>query len=114
MRFPALWMVAFFAAGILLGRGESIHPLVFVSAFVVLLPTGFLLLKKNQLLTAWMAALFAWATLGAIAASLELRSVLPQHVATLVDASALDTSESLRWRGRLRSDPMRLPWGARR
>ena len=35
------------------------------------------------------------------------------HVTRLIAAGRLDTNDTLRWRGRLRDDPMSLPWGRR-
>jgi competence protein ComEC len=42
------------------------------------------------------------------------RAAIPQnHISRLVASGRLDISEPLRWRGRLRSDPVLLPWGFR-
>src|SRR5258708_27331919 len=32
---------------------------------------------------------------------------------SLIEAGKLDSSVALRWRGRLRADPLALPWGTR-
>ena len=42
------------------------------------------------------------------------RASIPEnHVTRLIAAKRLDLSEPLRWRGRLREDPLVLPWGRR-
>jgi len=42
---------------------------------------------------------------------LEQRNVALDDVAGLVESGKIDTSQALRWRGILREDPERLPWG---
>ena len=61
----------------------------------------------------WSSAMIAWLALGAAAATLE-RAAVPVNLAShLVDAGQIDAREPLRWTGRLRQDPVRLPWGLR-
>jgi competence protein ComEC len=66
-----------------------------------------------RLAAAWIFTLVAWLALGGLAASIERFSVPANHVTNLIAAGQLETSEPLRWRGRLRDDPMALPWGHR-
>ena len=51
--------------------------------------------------------------LGGLAASIERADVPADHVERLIASGQLDTSVPLRWQGRLREDPMALPWGHR-
>ena len=60
-----------------------------------------------------MLALAAWLSLGALASTLERAGLPANHVTRLLAAGRLDTSEPLRWRGRLHEDPIQLPWGNR-
>ena len=57
--------------------------------------------------------MLAWFALGGAALSVERAAVPANHVSRLIAAGQLDTSEPLRWRGRLREDPFALPWGTR-
>ena len=47
------------------------------------------------------------------ASNLERASVPPNLAGTLIESGKLDAGTALRWRGRLRSDPLQLPWGMR-
>jgi hypothetical protein len=62
---------------------------------------------------AWVCALAAWLALGGLASGVEQAGIPSNHIARLIAADAIDTSVALRWRGRLREDPMLLPWGQR-
>jgi len=113
MRLPALWIVAAFAAGIgLAGRWpESLG--VWTTAAAVAIVSGGILAWRNRPAFAWGATLLAWVGLGALSLSVEQHALPLNHVTRLIAAGRLDTSEPLRWRGRLREDPQRLPWGRR-
>lgn len=113
MKFPALWLVAALLAGILLAGHASLVPLAWGVIALVLIAGGLVLLWRRAMLAAWAAALLAWTSLGGLAASLERAAVPPDHVTALLAAGRLDSDTPLRWRGRLRSDPVRLPWGVR-
>jgi competence protein ComEC len=65
------------------------------------------------LATAWAIALLAWLAVGGFATSVERAAVPANHVTRLIAAGRIDTSEPLRWRGRLREDPLLMPWGRR-
>jgi competence protein ComEC len=69
--------------------------------------------RRAALLLAWLCGLVAWVALGALAAGIERASVPANQVTRLISAGQLDTSAALRWRGRLREDPLALPWGHR-
>ncbi|HLV95993.1 MAG TPA: ComEC/Rec2 family competence protein [Candidatus Acidoferrales bacterium] len=113
MRLPALWIALAFAAGILASMHDPLSPgiLIVASAFALVLAAVAILCKR--LVIAWALALAMWVALGALAANLERASLPVDHVARLIAAGRLDTSDPLRWTGRLREDPIRLPWGYR-
>lgn len=113
MKLPALWIVASFAVGIAAAARwpEPVKLLMGLAIAAILL--GALLLWRSETHAAWALALVAWAALGAFAASVERAAVPANHVTRLISAGRLDTSAPLRWRGRLREDPLALPWGRR-
>jgi len=113
MRLVALWIAAAFAAGI--GAAHrwpgSLAPW-FAAALLVLVAGG-VFVWRDRVRTAGACALVAWAALGGLAMTLERAAVPANHVTGLLAAGQLDLSEPLRWQGRLREDPMALPWGRR-
>jgi competence protein ComEC len=115
MKFPALAIAASFALGILAGGRFALTqqhtPAIALAVAATLLITGFTLRKYT--IPASIAALVAWCALGAAAGRLEGLAVPANRVTRLVAEGQLDLSEPLRWQGRLRSDPLRLPWGIR-
>ncbi|MGH9685871.1 MAG: ComEC/Rec2 family competence protein [Candidatus Acidiferrales bacterium] len=113
MKLPALWIAAAFAAGIAIAVRwpESLRVWLIVAAATIVM--GALTAWRGSVATAWAVALIAWVALGGLAAGLERASVPANHVTRLIAAGRLDLSEPLRWRGRLREDPLSLPWGRR-
>jgi hypothetical protein len=117
MKLPSLWPVACFAGGILL-FGKLVArmnppPRTVLLAAASLLLFGFVLLYKNLLVPACIAAAAAWLCLGYAAAGLERNSTPANLASVLIESGKLDSSTALRWRGRLRADPLALPWGTR-
>jgi competence protein ComEC len=113
MKLPALWIAGAFAAGIALAsRGpEELRAWLLVAVAAML--AAALLVWRGRIVPAWALALVAWFALGGLARSIERASVPPNHVTRLIAAGRLDLNEPLRWRGRLREDPLSLPWGRR-
>jgi len=74
---------------------------------------GFWLLKLRRVELVWSAGLLAWFFLAAAAAQIERLAVPPNEVTNLAALGQLDLNEPLRWRGILREDALRLPWGLR-
>lgn len=117
MKLPALWIVAALAAGIFLAdarpAGLVVPPKVWLALAVASLLAGFLLLLRERLWPAWIIGLVAWVLLGALAGRLEQAARPANHVVELVAAGQIETRDALRWRGQLRENPIRLPWGLR-
>ena len=117
MKLPSLWPVGCFAGGILLSGKLTgrlyLPPRLFLLVAASLLISGFVLLYKNYLLHAGIVATAAWLCLGCAAAGLERISIPTNLASSLIDSGKLDSSVALRWRGRLRMDPLALPWGTR-
>ncbi|MGB6544781.1 MAG: ComEC/Rec2 family competence protein [Candidatus Acidiferrales bacterium] len=121
MKLPSLPIVAAFAGGILLaGSVFAYFPaqfaarLWFLAAIVCLAAAAIgLATLHGGVRLAWSCVVAAWLCLGGAAAALE-RAAVPANLAShLVDSGQLDSKEPLRWTGRLRQNPVRLPWGLR-
>lgn len=113
MKLPALWIAAAFAAGIGLASRWQASPRVWCVAAAVAVTAGTILVWRKRTTFAWCLALIAWVALGGLAIGVERAAVPANHIARLLSSNAIDTSVPLRWRGRLREDPLRLPWGLR-
>jgi competence protein ComEC len=113
MKLPAVWLAAAFGAGIGLASRWPAGPGRLALVACALLCLAALALWRHFEFTAWIAVLVAWAALGGFASSVERAIVPPDHVTRLIADGAIDLSEPLRWRGRLRETPMELPWGRR-
>ncbi|MGB8799144.1 MAG: DNA internalization-related competence protein ComEC/Rec2 [Candidatus Acidiferrales bacterium] len=118
MKLPALWILAAFAAGIgIAGRWPGELKLWAVVAGLGILGGGILMTRffswRGLVALAWVFALLAWAAIGGLAANVETATVPPNHIARLIASGRVDPAIALRWRGRLREDPLTLPWGQR-
>jgi competence protein ComEC len=113
MRLPILWMAAAFCAGIFIATHYGESPKMWLAAALVAIVVAAALLYRAPIAVAWSGALIVWLTIGGLGASLERASVPANHITRLLDAGGIDTTEPLRWRGRLREDPAKLPWGYR-
>ncbi len=117
MKLPALLIAMFVAAGVLAATPIAAHLThgLDVSLVVALccLIAGFALLKLRHVNLAWSAGLLAWFFLAAAAAQIERLAIPANEVKNLAGTGQLSLDEPLRWRGILREDPLRLPWGFR-
>lgn len=117
MKLPSLFPVVVFAGGILLavefGSFATRSPRVHLIAVCTFLVAACIALRRNWIVVATLLGAAAWACLGVAAANLERAAVAPNLAGTLVESGKLDADAPLRWRGRLRSDPLQLPWGMR-
>src|SRR5579864_4640523 len=117
MKLPSLFPVAFFAGGILLSielkKSALLSPRIIVIAAILFLLFGYISLRQNWILAAALFGAGAWLSLGMAASHLERASVPSNLASTLIESGKLDAETALRWRGRLRGDPLQLPWGMR-
>src|SRR5580658_3848129 len=114
MKIPAVWLAAAFATGILLRPAAHSSPAPWLIAAGIFIFAGAATAKfLNTLWPAAILALAAWCALGAASLPIEQVAVPRDSINLLIATGKIDTSEPLRWRGRLREDPLRLPWGAR-
>ena len=117
MKFPALLIAGFVAAGVLAASPIAVHTRhsldlsLGVALFCIVAGFVFTGLRRTNL--AWAASLLAWFSLAASAAQIEWMAVPANQVTILAGDGRLELGEPLRWRGILRADPLRLPWGFR-
>jgi len=118
MRLPAVAIAAAFACGIALGLHPAVArnaaSLLLSSSFVtiaVLVLTGFLFMAIGRLLLAASASLLTWVLLGFLGVCIAEQPRDGDHVISLVEQGRLPLKTPLRWHGRLRDEPTRLPWG---
>ena len=119
MRLPAVTMAAAFACGIVLGlrpaavrhasSGSLLLALLILTALSVL--AGFFLVKLDRLFSAAGASLLSWVLLGLLGAVIAEQPRASEHVSSLVERGSIELKTPLRWRGQLRDEPARLPWG---
>lgn len=119
MKLPAVAIAAAFAGGIALGLHPLVAPQVtsrfflaacFTSSLVLIL-AGLALAKMDLLFPAATVSLLTWALLGFLGACLAEQPRSPSHVASLLEQRRLSLESPLRWRGRMRDEPAKLPWG---
>lgn len=114
MKLPALWLALAFAAGIAAGTSLAAGLAFWIAICLVAIGAGLCTtLFTKQSVVAGCLVLLAWLALGGAAAQLERRDGPQNNVSTLIASGALDTTEPLRWRGRLREDPESTPLGWR-
>ena len=113
MKLPALWLASAFAAGIALALRWPGELRTWLAIALAAILAGAFLAWRNRLSAAWALALVAWMALGGLASGIERTGVPPNHVTRLIAAGRLEFDQPLRWSGRLRDDPLSLPWGRR-
>jgi competence protein ComEC len=119
MKLPALTIATAFAGGVVLGLrpvfGQTVAPrilLVLCFAVAGILVVAGILLTRRELLTLGAAAsLLSWMILGVVGARIADQPRPANHIISLLDAGRVELKTPLRWHGRLRDEPARLPWG---
>ena len=113
MKLPALWIAAAFAAGIGIITRWPHQPLTYAAVAALAILVGSILIWQRLLFASALCGLAAWTALGGLALGIEQAAVPANHVTRLIAANRIDLTEPLRWRGRLREDPLVMPWGRR-
>ncbi|OLD62235.1 MAG: DNA internalization-related competence protein ComEC/Rec2 [Acidobacteria bacterium 13_1_40CM_2_60_7] len=119
MKLPAVAIATAFACGILLGYLSFTSSLLatpfwfrglfLLSLFILLIGVEFV--RRERLQAALASAVCAWILLGALAVRIADRPLPADHVLAFIQKGELELKTPLRWRGRLRDEPRRLPWG---
>lgn len=119
MKLPAVAIAALFVCGVVLGQApwlaERASSHIFIEAGFVLLGFlifgGILLAKTVHLFPAAAASALSWFILGVLGAGIANQPRPADYVLSLVDSGRVNLKTPLRWHGRLREEPARLPWG---
>jgi competence protein ComEC len=119
MRLPAVAITAAFACGIVFGLQPSIAQFapsqtLLLSAFftaTLLVSVGLVFVRLKRLFPAAAVSLIIWILIGFLGACVAEQPRSAEHVVSLLEAGQLELKTPLRWHGRLRDEPARLPWG---
>jgi competence protein ComEC len=119
MKIPAVALAAAFTGGILLGRCGVIAPHVVHPSFLLVIAVSICTSLAIATVLTWRdflwlgasASLFSWLGLGVFASCLAQQPLSPEHVLSRIAAQQMPLRTPLRWRGILRDEPLRLPWG---
>jgi competence protein ComEC len=119
VKLPAVAITAAFACGVALGlcpplvRLATSH-LWLATAFLaatLLIIAGMLLLNRSRFDEAATVSGVSWIVLGVLGAWISEQPLPSTHVTSLIESGRIDLSTPLRWRGTLRDEPVKLPWG---
>ncbi|HEV3219690.1 MAG TPA: DNA internalization-related competence protein ComEC/Rec2 [Candidatus Acidoferrales bacterium] len=117
MKAPTLTILVAFSAGII---AVTLHPfpakapIVFVALVSSAAFLGAMVLWSARAERWALAAAFlGWMAAGALALTLARESQPADLASRMIEEGRLDASQPLRWRGTLREDLERLPWGMR-
>ena len=119
MRLPAVAIAALFACGAVLGQApwfsERVPSHVYLAigfasvGFFVCVGIFFAII--NRLFPAAVVSALSWLILGVLGAGIANQPRPANYVLSLVEAGRVNLKTPLRWHGRLRDEPARLPWG---
>ncbi|HTQ95897.1 MAG TPA: DUF4131 domain-containing protein, partial [Candidatus Acidoferrum sp.] len=119
MKLPAVAIALAFAGGVWLGLSRflcnaadhcPIFALLAIGIFFLLLVAS-LLTWRSFLWSAAIVSLCAWVGLGMLAGLLANQPLPRNHVLTRISNGEIPQKTPLSWRGVLRNEPARLPWG---
>ena len=119
MRLPAVAIAALFACGAVLGEAtwfsERVSSHVFLAigfaCMGFLVCVGIFFAVIDRLFPAAAISSLSWLILGVLGAGIANQPRPADHVLSLLEAGHLELKTPLRWHGRLRDEPARLPWG---
>jgi competence protein ComEC len=119
MRLPAVAIAALFACGVVLGQTPWFAHRDFSHAFLLggfasvafLIGSGIVLVRIGLLFPAVVLSALSWLILGVLGAGVANQPRTANYVLSLVEAGRVNLKTPLRWHGRLRDEPARLPWG---
>jgi competence protein ComEC len=120
VKLPAVAITAAFACGVALGLWSPIARLAtshvsLVSGFlcaIFLVLVALILLNRARMAAAAVVSCVSWLLLGTLGAWISEHPLPPSHVICLIESGRIDLHTPLRWRGTLRDEPTKLPWGS--
>jgi len=119
MRLPAVAIAALFACGAVLGQApwfservpSHVYLAIGFASVGIFVCVGIFLAIINRLFPAAVVSALSWLILGVLGAGIANQPRPASHVLSLVEAGRVNLRTPLRWHGRLRDEPARLPWG---
>jgi competence protein ComEC len=119
MKIPAVALAAAFGSGIVLGLQPQLASHINTALMVIpailgiaaVVCVALALTLRDRLVAAGILSLGCWIALGVVAACVAERPLAADHVLRRIAAGTVELKTPLRWHGRLRSEPARLPWG---
>lgn len=119
MRLPGVAIAALFSCGAVLGQApwfsERVSSHVYLAigfasaGFLVCVGIFFAII--GRLFPAAAISSLSWLILGVLGAGIANQPRPADHVLSLLEAGRMELKTPLRWHGRLRDEPARLPWG---
>ncbi len=119
MKLPTVAIATAFALGIAFGlsgrvAGHASNKIFLASLFLAAatsLLAGFFLSHFTKIAAAGTASLLGWMLLGSAAAIIDQQPRASDHVLNLVATGKINLKSPLRYYGKLRDEPEKLPWG---
>jgi len=119
VKLPAVVIAAAFACGVALGLCQPVARLATSRGWLAggFLASGLLilvaaaLLKRSRFNEAAIVSVACWLFLGTLGTWISNQPLPGTHIISLINAGRLDLHTPLRWHGRLRDEPTKLPWG---
>jgi len=119
VKLPAVVIAAAFACGVALGLCQPVARLATSRGWLAggFLASGFLilvaaaLLKRSRFTEAALVSVACWLFLGTLGTWISNQPLSGSHIISLINAGRIDLHTPLRWHGRLRDEPTKLPWG---
>jgi competence protein ComEC len=119
VKLPAVAITAAFACGVAAGLCPPLVRLAtshfwlaagfLAAAFLIV--AGILFLNRARFGVAAVVSGVSWILLGVLGAWVAERPLPSTHVISLIENGRIDLRTPLRWRGTLRDEPAKLPWG---
>jgi competence protein ComEC len=119
VKLPAVAITAAFACGVALGLCPPLAQLAtshfwptagFIAAAFLFI-AGILLLSRARLSEAAVVSGVGWILLGLLGAWISAQPLPDNHIVRLIESGRIDLHTPLPWRGTLRDEPAKLPWG---
>jgi len=119
VKLPAVAIAASFVCGVILGlcrplAGHATSARLLMAAFACtccLIIAGIWLAGAQRLGLGATAAIASWIALGVLGVEISSQPLSSDHVLALADTERINLHTPLKWHGKLRDEPGRLPWG---